>query len=110
MNPRGGYRSPSTGYGSRKEKRDEMEGPPSLDEPALVTLVELLRLSQPIHKGHLQKLFLNLCSRSETRCIILQLLLQKLTESSRIVAEFEDVSPNSSRMFLSVDMDEEVHT
>ena len=36
-------------------------------EEALVTLVRLLKLSQPIGKSQLQRLFHNLCANSQVR-------------------------------------------
>ena len=36
-----------------------------MDEEALLTLVRLLKLSQPISKGQLQRLFHNLCANSQ---------------------------------------------
>lgn len=93
MHALGTSRGPSGGHGARRDKRDEMEGPPPLSSAALVTLVGLLRQSHPLHKGHLQKLFLNLCSRSEIRSTILQLLLRMLTESSKGAADPQDLQP-----------------
>jgi hypothetical protein len=40
-----------------------------------VALISVLRTSQPLTKNQLQKLFLNLCSHSQTRRSILQMLL-----------------------------------
>ncbi len=41
--------------------------PPQMDEEGLLTLLRLLRLSQPLGKGQLQRLMHNLCANSETR-------------------------------------------
>ena len=38
-----------------------------MDEEGLLTLLRLLRLSQPLGKGQLQRLMHNLCANSETR-------------------------------------------
>lgn len=108
MHAHGANRGPSGGHGARRDKRDEMEGPPPLSNAALVTLVGLLRQSHPLHKGHLQKLFLNLCSRSEIRLTILQLLLSMLTESSRVAADSQDLHPTLPGPILNSNVDNEV--
>jgi hypothetical protein len=48
-----------------------------VDEEALVTLVRLLKLSQPISKGQLQRLFHNLCANSKVgpRWILITVLM-----------------------------------
>lgn len=49
-----------------------------VDEDALVTLVSLLRVSSQQAKGHLQKLFINLCEDRATMESTLQILLSLL--------------------------------
>ncbi|KAK9821448.1 hypothetical protein WJX81_000342 [Elliptochloris bilobata] len=55
-----------------------MEPPPQVDDEALATLVSLLRLSQPLAKNQLQRLFLNLCWHPDTRKATLRILLSLL--------------------------------
>ncbi|KAK1417994.1 hypothetical protein QVD17_27130 [Tagetes erecta] len=56
-------------------KVKEVEGDPLLDPDALKALIRLLRLAQPLGKGLLQRLFLNLCAHSYTRAVLVFLLL-----------------------------------
>ncbi|KAI3828362.1 hypothetical protein L1987_02463 [Smallanthus sonchifolius] len=56
-------------------KVKEVEGDPLLDPDALKALIRLLRLAQPLGKGLLQRLFLNLCAHSHTRAVLVFLLL-----------------------------------
>lgn len=56
-------------------KLQELEGEPLLDASSLKALIRLLRLAQPLGKGLLQRLLLNLCAHSSTRAILVHLLL-----------------------------------
>ncbi|XP_031403999.1 E3 ubiquitin-protein ligase UPL1-like isoform X2 [Punica granatum] len=56
-------------------KFKEIEGEPLLDSSALKALIRLLRLAQPLGKGLLQRLLLNLCAHSATRANLVHLLL-----------------------------------
>ncbi|BFI34167.1 E3 ubiquitin-protein ligase HUWE1 [Marchantia polymorpha subsp. ruderalis] len=56
----------------------EAEGKPLVDTAALKAMLRLLRLAQPLGKGLLQRLLLNLCAHSVTRITLLQLLLDML--------------------------------
>ncbi|CAK7324495.1 unnamed protein product [Dovyalis caffra] len=68
-----GRRATSTISDSMKVK--EIEGEPLLDANALRALIRLLRLAQPLGKGLLQRLLLNLCAHSTTRATLVRLLL-----------------------------------
>ncbi|BFG33550.1 hypothetical protein CerSpe_198240 [Prunus speciosa] len=59
-------------------KVKEIEGEPLLDANALKALIRLLRLAQPLGKGLLQRLLLNLCTNSVTRAILVHLLLNMI--------------------------------
>ncbi|XP_043690385.1 E3 ubiquitin-protein ligase UPL1-like isoform X2 [Telopea speciosissima] len=59
-------------------KVKEVEGAPLLDANALKGLIRLLRLAQPLGKGLLQRLLLNLCAHSVTRAVLLSLLLDMI--------------------------------
>lgn len=59
-------------------KLKEVEGEPLLDPNALKALIRLLRLAQPLGKGLLQRLLLNLCAHSYTRAILVRLLLDMI--------------------------------
>ncbi|ESQ29880.1 hypothetical protein EUTSA_v10011172mg [Eutrema salsugineum] len=56
-------------------KMKEIEGDPLVDADALKSLIRLLRLAQPLGKGLLQRLLLNLCAHSATRANLVQLML-----------------------------------
>nr|XP_010929052.1 E3 ubiquitin-protein ligase UPL1 isoform X2 [Elaeis guineensis] len=68
-----GRRAVSATANSSKIK--EIEGMPLLDANALKALIRLLRLAQPLGKGLLQRLLLNLCAHSITRNILVGLLV-----------------------------------
>ncbi|KAK6947097.1 HUWE1/Rev1, ubiquitin binding region [Dillenia turbinata] len=59
-------------------KVKEIEGEPLLDATALKALIRLLRLAQPLGKGLLQRLLLNLCAHSGTRATLVHLLLDMM--------------------------------
>lgn len=91
-----GRRAASTVAENLKVK--EIEGQPLLDANALKALIRLLRLAQPLGKGLLQRLLLNLCAHSVTRAILVRLLLDMI----RPEAEGSDngLSPvNSQRLY-----------
>ncbi|KAI6688704.1 hypothetical protein NL676_025532 [Syzygium grande] len=71
-----GRRASSTVSDSLKMK--EYEGEPLLDTNALKALIRLLRLAQPLGKGLLQRLLLNLCAHSITRSSLVHLLLNMI--------------------------------
>jgi len=64
-----------SGIAAGRGRQRDMEGGPLLEEDTLVYLVRLVRLTQPLAKGLLQRLLLNLCSHSTTRTTLLRLLL-----------------------------------
>ncbi|XP_034896846.1 E3 ubiquitin-protein ligase UPL1 isoform X1 [Populus alba] len=59
-------------------KVNEIEGEPLLDTNALKALIHLLRMAQPLGKGLLQRLLLNLCAHSTTRTSLVCLLLNMI--------------------------------
>ncbi|XP_062203891.1 E3 ubiquitin-protein ligase UPL1-like [Phragmites australis] len=56
----------------------ETEGAPLVDEDALKALIRLLRVVQPLYKGQLQRLLLNLCAHREIRKSLVQILVDML--------------------------------
>ncbi|KAK2383806.1 E3 ubiquitin-protein ligase UPL1 [Trifolium repens] len=79
-------------------KVKEIEGEPLLNANALKSLIRLLRLAQPLGKGLLQRLLLNLCAHSLTRATLIYLLLDMIkpeVEGSVI----RPVSLNSQRLY-----------
>ncbi|CAN0915763.1 E3 ubiquitin-protein ligase UPL1 [Linum grandiflorum] len=71
-----GRRATSAIVDSMKVK--EIEGEPLLDANALMALIRLLRLAQPLGKGLLQRLLLNLCAHSSTRATLVRLLVDMI--------------------------------
>ncbi|KAG5154879.1 hypothetical protein AAZX31_05G122700 [Glycine max] len=79
-------------------KVKEIEGEPLLDGNALKALIRLLRLSQPLGKGLLQRLLLNLCAHSVTRATLIYLLLDMIKpEAEGSVSR--PATLNSQRLF-----------
>ncbi|KAL5206475.1 hypothetical protein ABZP36_034684 [Zizania latifolia] len=56
----------------------ETEGAPLVDKDALKALIRLLRVVQPLYKGQLQRLLLNLCAHRESRKSLVQILVDML--------------------------------
>ncbi|GAB2292986.1 hypothetical protein Dimus_027209 [Dionaea muscipula] len=56
----------------------EAGGAPLVDTDALKGMIRLLRVVQPLYKGQLQRLLLNLCAHSETRFVLVDLLMEML--------------------------------
>ncbi|KAE9458821.1 hypothetical protein C3L33_09258, partial [Rhododendron williamsianum] len=63
---------------SMGSKPVEAEGAPLVDTEALRSMVRLLRVVQPLYKGQLQRLLLNLCANSETRTALVKILMDLL--------------------------------
>ncbi|XP_031479304.1 E3 ubiquitin-protein ligase UPL1-like [Nymphaea colorata] len=70
----GGIPSRRSGVG----KVIEAGGAPLVDTEALKAIVRLLRIFQPLYKGQLQRLLLNLCAHRDTRSSLVQLLMDML--------------------------------
>ncbi|XAR48483.1 Ubiquitin--protein ligase [Bertholletia excelsa] len=56
----------------------EAEGAPLVDTEALRAMIRLLRVVQPLYKGQLQRLLLNLCAHNETRTDLVKILMDLL--------------------------------
>ncbi|XP_010675966.2 E3 ubiquitin-protein ligase UPL1 isoform X2 [Beta vulgaris subsp. vulgaris] len=75
-------------------KVKEVEGEPLLDGNALKALIRLLRLAQPLGKGLLQRLLLNLCAHSLTRATLVHLLLEMMKpEAEGIAGSLSMINP-----------------
>ncbi|KAK9112899.1 hypothetical protein Scep_020418 [Stephania cephalantha] len=61
----------------------EADGAPLVDREALKGMIRLLRVVQPLYKGQLQRLLLNLCSHHETRTALVQILMDMLLLDTR---------------------------
>ncbi|KAL7249065.1 hypothetical protein ACSBR1_011264 [Camellia fascicularis] len=79
-------------------KLKEIEGEPLLNAHALKALIRLLRLAQPLGKGLLQRLLLNLCAHSVTRSILVRLLIDMIKpETESTISKLTTV--NSQRLY-----------
>lgn len=56
----------------------ETEGAPLVDDNALKALIRLLQVVQPLYKGQLQRLLLNLCAHRDSRKSLVQILVDML--------------------------------
>ncbi|KAE9603819.1 putative aminoacyltransferase, E1 ubiquitin-activating enzyme [Lupinus albus] len=56
----------------------EADGAPLVDTKALHAMIRLFRIVQPLYKGQLQRLLLNLCAHSETRTSLMKILMDLL--------------------------------
>ncbi|XP_054797950.1 E3 ubiquitin-protein ligase UPL1-like [Prosopis cineraria] len=56
----------------------EADGAPLVDTEALHAMIRLFRVIQPLYKGQLQRLLLNLCAHSETRTALVKFLMDLL--------------------------------
>ncbi|XP_054788719.1 E3 ubiquitin-protein ligase UPL2-like [Prosopis cineraria] len=56
----------------------ETDGAPLVDTEALHAMIRLFRVVQPLYKGQLQRLLLNLCAHSETRTTLVRILMDLL--------------------------------
>ncbi|KAL1556169.1 E3 ubiquitin-protein ligase upl1 [Salvia divinorum] len=83
---------------SENLKLNELEGEPLLDANGLKALIRLLRLAQPLGKGLLQRLLLNLCSHNDTRAILVQLLLDMIKPET-VITMGAVTSMNTQRLY-----------
>ncbi|KAL2584822.1 hypothetical protein GLYMA_14G183000v4 [Glycine max] len=72
----------------------EADGAPLVDTEALHAMIRLFRVVQPLYKGQLQRLLLNLCAHSETRTSLVKILMDLLMlDVKRPVSYFSKVEP-----------------
>ncbi|CAI8585799.1 unnamed protein product [Vicia faba] len=72
----------------------EADGAPLVDTEALHGMVRLFRMVQPLYKGQLQRLLLNLCAHSETRISLVKILMDLLMlDVIKPVSSFGAVEP-----------------
>ncbi|GLU16061.1 hypothetical protein SLE2022_325110 [Rubroshorea leprosula] len=68
---------------SFSSKLIEADGAPLVCTEALQAMVRILRIVQPLYKGSLQRLLLNLCAHSETRISLVKILMDMLILDTR---------------------------
>ncbi|XP_031279241.1 E3 ubiquitin-protein ligase UPL2-like isoform X1 [Pistacia vera] len=66
----------------------EADGSPLVGMEALQAMIRLLRVVQPLYKGSLQRLLLNLCAHSETRTSMVRILMDMLMLDTRKPANY----------------------
>lgn len=63
---------------STGNKPVEADGSPLVDTEDLKAMIRLLRVVQPLYKGQLQRLLLNLCAHADTRISLVKILMDLL--------------------------------
>ncbi|KAK2981039.1 hypothetical protein RJ640_005931 [Escallonia rubra] len=77
----------------------EADGTPLVDTEDLKAMIRLFRVVQPLYKGQLQKLLLNLCAHSETRTALVKILMDVLMLDVRKPANHTSTSEPSYRLY-----------
>ncbi|KAI4339776.1 hypothetical protein MLD38_024681 [Melastoma candidum] len=77
----------------------EADGAPLVDTEAVQAMIRILRVVQPLYKGQLQRLLLNLSSHGETRSAVVKILLGMLMlDTKKPINQGDGVEP-SSRLY-----------
>ncbi|CAL5383970.1 unnamed protein product [Camellia sinensis] len=84
---------------SMGSKPVEAEGAPLVDTEALRAMVRLFRVVQPLYKGQLQRLLLNLCAHNETRTALVKILIDMLMLDIRRPVNHLSASEPSYRLY-----------
>ncbi|KAK4796818.1 hypothetical protein SAY86_029144 [Trapa natans] len=82
------------GIGSRRlfgAKLVEADGSPLVDTEALKSMICLFRVVQPLYKGQLQRLLLNLCAHSDTRSALVNIFMDILMSTRKPI-----IHPNAA--------------
>ncbi|KAK9047491.1 hypothetical protein V6N11_053333 [Hibiscus sabdariffa] len=77
----------------------EAEGAPLVGTDALQAMVRLLRIVQPLYKGSLQKLLLNLCAHNETRKGLVKILMDMLMLDTRKLVNYSNSIEPAYRLY-----------
>ncbi|XP_022728281.1 E3 ubiquitin-protein ligase UPL2-like [Durio zibethinus] len=77
----------------------EAEGAPLVGIEALQAMVRILRIVQPLYKGSLQKLLLNLCAHNETRTALVKILMDMLMLDTRKPVSFSNAIEPPYRLY-----------
>ncbi|XVF36563.1 hypothetical protein REPUB_Repub19eG0068300 [Reevesia pubescens] len=77
----------------------EAEGVPLVGIEALQAMVRLLRIVQPLYKGSLQKLLLNLCAHNETRTTLVKILMDMLMLDTRKPVSYSNAIEPPYRLY-----------
>ncbi|PPD77872.1 hypothetical protein GOBAR_DD25184 [Gossypium barbadense] len=77
----------------------EAEGAPLVGTEALQAMVRILRIVQPLYKGSLQKLLLNLCAHNETRKALVKILMDMLMLDTRKPVNYSNAIEPPYRLY-----------
>ncbi|KAI4308662.1 hypothetical protein L6164_031716 [Bauhinia variegata] len=77
----------------------EADGVPLVDTEALHSMIRLFRVVQPLYKGQLQRLLLNLCAHSETRISLVKILMDLLMLDIRKTAGYFSAAEPPYRLY-----------
>ncbi|CAH8320273.1 unnamed protein product [Eruca vesicaria subsp. sativa] len=96
-----GVISGNEGIASRRSaaKVIEAAGAPLVDNEALQGMIRVLRIVQPLYKGPLQRLLLNLCSHGETRLSLVNRFMDMLMLDTRKPVNSSSVSEPPYRLY-----------
>ncbi|CAK9186569.1 unnamed protein product [Ilex paraguariensis] len=88
-----------TGRRSIGSKPIDAEGVPLVNTEDLKAMIRLLRVVQPLYKGQLQRLLLNLCAHIETRTALVKILMDLLMLDMRKPSNHLNASEPSYRLY-----------
>ncbi|KAG5383107.1 hypothetical protein IGI04_034577 [Brassica rapa subsp. trilocularis] len=96
-----GVISGNEGIASRRSaaKVIEAAGAPLVNTEALQAMIRILRIVQPLYKGPLQRLLLNLCSHGETRFSLVNTFMDMLMLDARKPVNYSSVSEPPYRLY-----------
>ncbi|KAL3504968.1 hypothetical protein ACH5RR_034809 [Cinchona calisaya] len=77
----------------------EADGSPLVDTQDLKAMIRLLRIVQPLYKGQLQRLLLNLCAHAETRTALVKILMDLLMLDIRKPANYLNAAEPLYRLY-----------
>ncbi|KAJ7958898.1 E3 ubiquitin-protein ligase UPL1-like [Quillaja saponaria] len=77
----------------------EADGAPLVDTQALHAMVRLFRIVQPIYKGQLQRLLLNVCAHNKTRTSLVKILMDLLMLDVRKPASYFGATEPPYRLY-----------
>ncbi|XP_010520834.1 PREDICTED: E3 ubiquitin-protein ligase UPL2-like [Tarenaya hassleriana] len=89
------------GVASRRSavKVVETDGAPLVNTEALQAMIRVLRIVQPLYKGHLQRLLLNLCAHGETRLSLVKILMDMLMLDTRKPVNYSSFAEPPYRLY-----------
>ncbi|KAF5739795.1 putative E3 ubiquitin protein ligase upl2 [Tripterygium wilfordii] len=77
----------------------EADGAPLVDTEALHAMIRVIRIVQPLYKGQLQRLLLNLCAHGKTRTALVTILMDMLMLDTRRPISYAPAAELSYRLY-----------